>query len=83
MPDRQLGVSDANMKNDDKQDDGDELRPEYDLAELTGGVRGKYFERYKSGTNLALLDPDVRSAFPTDIAVNDALRSLMNRSQPS
>ncbi|MEJ5198960.1 MAG: hypothetical protein WHX53_08560 [Anaerolineae bacterium] len=33
----------------------DELRPEYDLAELLkGGVRGKYVERYRAGTNLRL-----------------------------
>ncbi len=53
----------------------DELRPEYDLAALLkGGVQGKYAGRYREGTNLALLDPDVAGAFPTDKAVNDALR---------
>jgi hypothetical protein len=57
--------------------DEDDLRPEYDLAKLKGGVRGKYLERYRAGTNLALLAPDVRAAFPTDEAVNEALRSLM------
>ena len=55
----------------------DELRPEYDLSKLEGGQRGKYLERYRSGTNLALLAPDVRIAFPTDDAVNQALRALM------
>jgi hypothetical protein len=40
-------------------------------------VRGKHLERYRAGTNLALLTPDVRAAFPTDEAVNQALRSLM------
>jgi hypothetical protein len=55
----------------------DDLRPEYELSELKGGVRGKYLERYRKGTNLALLAPDVRAAFPTDEAVNQALRSLM------
>jgi hypothetical protein len=52
----------------------DELRPEYDTTELTGGVRGKYLKRYRAGTNLALLAPDIRAAFPTDEAVNQALR---------
>jgi len=53
----------------------DELSPEYDLAALLkGGVQGKYADRYREGTNLALLDPDVAGAFPTDKAVNDALR---------
>ncbi len=53
------------------------LRPEYDLSKLKGGALGKYLERYRSGTNLALLAPDVRAAFPTDEAVNQALRSVM------
>ena len=55
----------------------DDLRSEYDPSSLKGGVRGKHFVRYQKGTNLARLAPDVRSAFPTDAAVNDALRSLM------
>jgi hypothetical protein len=55
----------------------DELRPEYDLSTLKGGVRGKYLERFRAGTNLALLAPEVRRAFPTDEAVNEALRTLM------
>jgi len=54
-----------------------DLRPEYDLSKLKGGVRGKYAKRYRSGTNLALLAPEVRAAFPTDAAVNQALRSLI------
>jgi len=56
----------------------DELRPEYDLAELLkGGVRGKYVERYRAGTNVVLLAPDVAQAFPTEDAVNEALRLVM------
>jgi hypothetical protein len=41
----------------------DELRPEYDFSRMTGGVRGKYTERYKDGTNLVLLSPDVAAHF--------------------
>ena len=67
------------MKNDSIKPDDDDLRPEYDSSELKGGVRGKYLERYCQGTNLALLAPDVRAAFPTDEAVNQALRSLSQR----
>jgi hypothetical protein len=56
----------------------DELRPEYDLRQLLkGGVRGKYAKRYHSGTNLVLLDPDVRRAFRSDRAVNQALRLVI------
>jgi uncharacterized DUF497 family protein len=61
----------------------DDLRPEYDASVLTGGVRGKYLERYRAGTNLALLSPEVRAAFPTDEAVNQALRSLMQTQDAS
>ena len=55
----------------------DEMRPEYDASALGQGVRGKYFARHRSGTNLALLKPEVRAAFPTDEAVNEALLSLL------
>jgi hypothetical protein len=59
----------------------DELRPEYDETVLKNGVRGKYVQRYKAGTNLILLDPDVVAAFPTAEAVNEALRLLMKVAQ--
>jgi hypothetical protein len=62
---------------DQTHHEDDELRSEYDLSQLKGGVRGKYAERYRAGTNLALLAPGVRQAFPTDAAVNEALRTVM------
>ncbi|MBD2410920.1 hypothetical protein FACHB389_00455 [Nostoc calcicola FACHB-389] len=37
----------------------DELRSEYDFAQIEGGVKGKYVERYRTKTNLVLLDSDV------------------------
>jgi len=55
----------------------DTLRPEYDFSSLAGGVRGKYLRRYREGVNLALLDPEVAEAFPTDAAVNQALRTVL------
>jgi hypothetical protein len=56
----------------------DELLLEYDLGQLLkGGVRGKYAKRYHAGTNLVLLDPDVRKAFRSEKAVNDALRLVI------
>ena len=55
----------------------DEMRPEYDLSQLKGKVRGKYVERYRAGTNLVLLESDVQAAFPDAEAVNEALRMLM------
>lgn len=66
--------------NESKQTDEleGELRPEYDLSELLKhAVHGKYAERYKAGTNLVLLAPDVAEAFPDKQAVNDALRLVM------
>lgn len=55
----------------------DDLRPEYDLAKLKGGVRGKYAKRFQKGTNLVLLLPDVAKYFPNEQSVNAALRSLV------
>lgn len=51
-----------------KKADPDELRPEYRRGDLGSGVRGKYLESYQSGTNLALLHPDVAKAFSADEA---------------
>lgn len=68
------------MKKDESEED-DDLRPEYDFSTMKGGVRGKYVERYREGTNLVLLDPDVAAAFPDGKAVNDALRLLLQEKQ--
>ncbi len=61
----------------------DELRPEYKREDLGVGVRGKYFEDYRTGTNLVLLNPDVAKVFSTEKAVNDALRSLISLAEKS
>ena len=55
----------------------DDIRPEYDFASMAGGVPGKYVNRYRSGTNIVLLDPVLARAFPTDAAVNKALRAVL------
>jgi len=55
-----------------------DMLPEYDFASMKGGVRGKYVTRYRAGTNLVLLDPEVAEAFPTDAAVNRALRAVLS-----
>ena len=54
----------------------DEMRPEYDLSKMKLVGRGIYAKRYRSGTNLVLLEPDVRRAFPDDESVNEALRMI-------
>ena len=62
------------MKKELRANDADELRSEYDLSQLPAGVRGKYYERAKAGTNLVLIEPDLAELFPTSEAVNRALR---------
>ncbi len=66
------------MKKANKKKMADDLRPEYDLSKLKGGVRGKYAKRFQQGTNLVLLSPDVAKYFPDEQSVNDALRSLVS-----
>lgn len=54
--------------------------PEMDLS---GGVRGKYYERYKQGTNVVLLEPDVAKVFRDSAVVNQALREyLLEHGEP-
>jgi hypothetical protein len=61
----------------------DELRPEYRREDLGQGIRGKYFESYRKGSNLVLLSPDVAKVFSTEEAVNEVLRSLIDLAQKS
>ena len=51
-----------------------EMRAEYDFS---GGVRGKYADRYRRGINVVLIDPELAEAFPDSKSVNDALRGLV------
>ena len=76
VPEKPPAVRESFMKNIETELD-DELRPEYDLSKYKGGVRGKYAQHYKEGTNLVLLAPDVARVFPNDEAVNEALRLLI------
>ncbi len=66
-----------------KKAKSDDLRPEYRREDLGPGVRGKYLETSRSGTNLVMLSPDVAKAFPTEEAVNEALRSLIELARRS
>lgn len=52
-----------------------EMRPEYDLR---GGIRGKYYDRYKQGTNVVLLEPDLAKVFQNSETVNQALREYLS-----
>jgi hypothetical protein len=64
-------------KKAEKREQRDELRGEYDLSKLKGRMRGKYVARYRAGTNLVLLSPDVAECFPDEQSVNAALRGLI------
>ena len=66
------------MKKPNSREIDDELRPEYDLSQMKDGVRGKYAKRFREGTNLVLLSPDVAQYFPDEDSVNAALRSLVS-----
>ena len=66
------------MKKKSNDEQNDDLRPQYDLGQLLKtGVQGKYAERFREGTNLILLAPDVAEAFPTAEAVSETLRIVL------
>jgi len=61
------------MSNRSDHSEEDDI-PEMDL---TGGVRGKYYERYMQGSNVVLLEPDVARVFHDSAIVNQALREYL------
>ena len=68
------------MKKTSKQvSERDTMRAEYDFS---GAVRAKYAARYRQGTNIIVLDPDVAEVFGTSESVNRALRALMEIRPP-
>jgi hypothetical protein len=58
-----------------RAENGNDLLPEYDFK---GAVRGKYYDRYRQGTNVVLLEPDIASLFRDSAAVNRTLRLLIS-----
>ena len=62
------------MKKADEEQPAEEMRAEYDFSK---GVRGKYYQRYRQGTNLVLLAPDLARVFRDSEAVNIALRQFL------
>ena len=59
----------------------DDLRPEYDISQLKGAVRGKYYRQAAAGTNLMLIEPELARVFGDAEAVNRALRLLVNTAE--
>ncbi len=51
----------------------DDILPEYDFSRARPN---KYASRYRAGSAVVVLDPDVAVAFPSAGEVNDALRAL-------
>jgi len=48
-------------------------------TDLSGGVRGKYYERAKRGPNVVLLEPDVAEVFRDSAVVSQALREYLKK----
>lgn len=67
------------MSNDSikKPNDDYELREEYDLSKLPIVPKGRYAPERRVGSNVVVLDPDLARAFPSDEAVNKALRLVL------
>ena len=61
----------------------DTLRPEYSADLIKSGGRGKYASRYKEGTNVVVIEPDLHKFFPNSEAVNRALRQYVKEHQLS
>lgn len=59
--------------------DKDTLRDEYPEALIKSGVRGKYAQSYREGSNIVLIDPDLHKLFPDSEAVNRALRDYVSK----
>jgi len=57
--------------------DKDQLREEYPEELIKSGVRGKHAKRFREGTNLVLIEPDLQEFFPDSEAVNRALRAYL------
>ena len=63
--------------------DKDTLRDEYPEDLIRSGVCGKYAKRYREGTNIVLIDPDLHKLFPDSEAVNHALREYASKKRTS
>ena len=59
----------------------DTLRPEYSADLIKSGVRGKFANRYREGTNLVLVEPDLHRLFPDSDSVNRALHKFAEEHQ--
>lgn len=51
--------------------------PPMTREEMRRGVMGKYYREVMAGSNLVRVAPDLSAAFPNEVAVNQALRELL------
>src|ERR1022692_673496 len=80
-PGRRQDESVNSMKKASVKGLDDDLRPEYDLSQLKGGVRGKYYRQAIASTNLVLIEPELAKVFPDAESVNRALRLLVDTAE--
>lgn len=71
-------MNDDSMK---KPNEDYELREEYDLSQLPIMPKGRYAPERRMGSNIVVLEPDLAQAFPSDEAVNEALRLILQATQ--
>jgi hypothetical protein len=64
------------MNSNHTTSEADDMRAEYDFANMQGGVRGKYAKAFEGKVTTILLDSDVAEVFPDSASVNEALRTL-------
>lgn len=57
-----------------KSEKDDDMLDEYDFSQ---GIRGKYSNRFKDGSNVVVLSPEIAEIFPDSESVNRALRLLV------
>ncbi len=59
----------------------DDLRPEYQLSQLRGGVRGMYHRQAAAGTNLVLIEPELANVFSNTESLNRACWLLVDAAE--
>lgn len=59
--------------------DKDKIRDEYPEELIKSGVRRKHTRRFREGTNVVLIAPDLHEIFPDFESVNKALREYLSQ----
>jgi len=59
----------------------DDMRPEYDFRKLKFVGRGIYAKRFRSGTNIVLLDSDMQATNPDDESINEGIERVKRKSE--